>query len=174
MVIRALNRKIKRLEFKIKYKKYKFAENSFLPFIEFEAQDCKNVIVDRSVSFRQGCALRVRSSGILEIGEGTAFNNNCIITCREKIKIGRHVLFGPNVAIFDHDHDFRGNDFEHEFVTDEIDIGNNVWIGANVTILKGTKIGDNAVIGANAVVFGNIPENAIYINEVKNKLTLYK
>ena len=76
MVIRALNRKIKRLEFKIKYKRYKFAENSFLPFIEFEAQDCKNVIVDRSVSFRQGCALRVRSSGILEIGEGTAFNNN--------------------------------------------------------------------------------------------------
>ncbi|MFR5992243.1 MAG: acyltransferase [Mediterraneibacter faecis] len=53
-------------------------------------------------------------------------------------------------------------------------MGNNVWIGANVTILKGTKIGDNAVIGANAVVFGNIPENAIYINEVKNKLTLYK
>ena len=53
MVIRALNRKIKRLEFKIKYKKYKFAENSFLPFIEFEAQDCKNVIVDSSVSFIQ-------------------------------------------------------------------------------------------------------------------------
>jgi acetyltransferase-like isoleucine patch superfamily enzyme len=40
-------------------------------------------------------------------------------------------------------------------------IGNNVWIGENVCILLGVKIGDGCVIGANSVVINNVPENCI-------------
>ena len=42
-----------------------------------------------------------------------------------------------------------------------IHIGENVWLGANVTVLGGVTIGDNAVIAAGAVVTKNIPPNTV-------------
>jgi acetyltransferase-like isoleucine patch superfamily enzyme len=41
-------------------------------------------------------------------------------------------------------------------------LGNNVWIGGNVIILKGTRIGDNSVISAGSVVSGRIPKNQVW------------
>jgi acetyltransferase-like isoleucine patch superfamily enzyme len=41
-------------------------------------------------------------------------------------------------------------------------IGNDVFIGANSIILKGTTIGDRAIIGAGSVVSGNIPADQIW------------
>jgi acetyltransferase-like isoleucine patch superfamily enzyme len=52
-----------------------------------------------------------------------------------------------------------------EFTTGSVTIGRNVWIAANVTILKGSVIGDNCIIGAGTVVKGNIPENHLVYNE---------
>lgn len=40
-------------------------------------------------------------------------------------------------------------------------IGNNVWIGGNVTILPGVIIGDNSVIGAGAVVTKDVSANCV-------------
>lgn len=40
-------------------------------------------------------------------------------------------------------------------------IGNNVWVGANVTILPGVSIGDNAIIAAGAVVTKDVPANML-------------
>ena len=42
-----------------------------------------------------------------------------------------------------------------------VHIGENVWIGANVTVLPGVTIGDNAVIGANSLVTKDIPANTV-------------
>jgi len=42
-------------------------------------------------------------------------------------------------------------------------IGDRVWVGANVTILKGVTIGDDAVIGAGSVVTKDIPSRAIAV-----------
>lgn len=41
-------------------------------------------------------------------------------------------------------------------------IGSDVWIGANVTVRPGVRIGDGAIVGANSVVTGDIPPYAIY------------
>jgi maltose O-acetyltransferase len=40
-------------------------------------------------------------------------------------------------------------------------IGNDVWLGVGVMVLKGARIGDNTVIGANSVVIGEIPANVV-------------
>ena len=42
-----------------------------------------------------------------------------------------------------------------------ITVGNNVWIGANVSVLPGVSIGDDAVIGAGSVVTKNIPSGVL-------------
>ena len=45
-------------------------------------------------------------------------------------------------------------------------IGNNVFIGMNTTILKGTTIGDNVIIGAGSVVSKSIPNNCVAVGKV--------
>ena len=45
--------------------------------------------------------------GTLEIGEGCFFNNGCMAVAKERITIGNRAAFGPNVLIYDHDHDVR-------------------------------------------------------------------
>lgn len=48
-------------------------------------------------------------------------------------------------------------------MADSIHIGDDVWIGGNVTILPGVNIGNNVVIGAGAVVTKDIPDNSLAI-----------
>ena len=103
--------------------------------------------------------------GLIEFGNNVFFNKNCNIVCRQKIKIGNNCLFGPNVSIYDHDHGTllsQGTFFEQEFYSEEIKIGNNVWIGTGAVILKGVTIEDNVVVGANAVVTKNLEKNSFY------------
>lgn len=51
--------------------------------------------------------------------------------------------------------------FTGKVKTAAVNIGNNVFIGANALILKGSVIGDNSVIGAGSVVSGTIPSDVI-------------
>jgi acetyltransferase-like isoleucine patch superfamily enzyme len=93
----------------------------------------------------------------------------------EKITIGKDVQFGPNVLIYDHDHDFRKKNGlkELKYITSPVEIGDNVWIGANVVILRGTKIGNNCVVGAGSVITGEYQDNTVIVQERKDKITKY-
>ena len=69
--------------------------------------------------------------------------------------------------VYDHDHDFRaeGGVKSMQYKSSPIKIGNNVWIGANSIILRGTVIGDNAVIGAGSIVKGEVPVGELFIQK---------
>ena len=54
------------------------------------------------------------------------------------------------------------------YKTAPVEIGNNVWIGANTIILRGTKIGDNCVIGAGSIVKGNVLSNSVFLQKKEN------
>lgn len=110
--------------------------------------------------------------GSLEIGRNCFFNNFCSINCREKISIGDNCLFGENVLIYDHDHAFNDSNKlirKQGFKTKEIKIGNNVWIGSSVVILKGISIGDNSIIAAGSVLTKNVPSNTIYRSQIRSQ-----
>lgn len=88
------------------------------------------------------------------------------IYARKSIQIGDNTLIGGNTKIIDND--FHPIDPIVRRITPNdhigvrpIKIGENVFIGCNCLILKGTVIGDNAVIGAGSVVSGEIPANSI-------------
>lgn len=101
--------------------------------------------------------------GSLKIGNHCFFNINGSITCLDKIEIGDYCKFGNNLVIVDHDHNFRTE--SPEFISSPIKIGNNVWCGANVVILKGATIGNNCVIAAGTTVRGNVPDGTILVSK---------
>ncbi|MBI1307625.1 MAG: acyltransferase [Bacteroidetes bacterium] len=73
------------------------------------------------------------------------------------LKIGHNVLLGPNVIIATTNH--YKYDHRKTSHTKGVEIGDNVWIGANCCIVAGTKIGSNVTIGASCYISGEIPSN---------------
>lgn len=100
----------------------------------------------------------------IEIGDNFFANYNLIILDCARVKIGDYVFIGPNVGIYTAGHpihsDLRNQELEFAL---PIEIGNSVWIGGNVVINPGIKIGDNTVIGSGSVVTKDIPSNVLAI-----------
>ena len=119
---------------------------------------------------RDGAKIRVRKGAVCSIGNNSSINSNNMIVCRDRIDIGDDVQLSPNVLIFDHDHDYSvdGGVKAGKYKTSPIKIGNNVWIGANTVILRGTEIGDNSVIGAGCVLKGRYEEGSLIIQKREN------
>ena len=88
----------------------------------------------------------------ITIGDNCFFNHNCRLTAAENIVIGNQCMFANNFVVVDHDHDRKDGKILKELVSAPVKIGNDVWCGANVTVLKGVTIGDGAVIAAGSVV----------------------
>ncbi len=98
----------------------------------------------------------------IEIGENFYANYNLVILDCAKVVFGDNVFVGPNVGIYTAGHplhfDLRNQEYEYAL---PITIGNNVWLGGNVVINPGIKIGDNTVIGSGSVVTKNIPAGVL-------------
>jgi acetyltransferase-like isoleucine patch superfamily enzyme len=121
------------------------------------------VHLGKGVATRRNVEFNTYYEGTITIGDKCFFNNNCILASQMKIQIGDNCSFGPNVLIYDHDHDFRHKEGKKPgyYKKTPVIIGKNVWVGANCIILRGTNIGDNSVIAAGTIVKGNIPNNTM-------------
>jgi acetyltransferase-like isoleucine patch superfamily enzyme len=101
----------------------------------------------------------------LKIGSGTVINSYANFRFKNgNIKIGKDCLFGQNVTIITNSYKINENQIispDRMFSKDVI-IGDYVWIGVNVVILPGVKIGDRAIVGSSAVVTKNIPSGEIW------------
>lgn len=116
------------------------------------------LIIEEMVRIRDSfrCVL---DGGDILISKGTFFNSGVSLNARVGITIGQRCHIGPNVLFFDHDHRF-GKDViisESGFTDERIYVGDNVWIGANVLVLKGVRIGNNCVIAAGITVRKSVP-----------------
>jgi len=121
-------------------------------------------------SFRKGFTLVIESSGKVQIGRGCFFNNYCSLVARDSIQIGEGTLFGENVKVYDHNHCYNKTEVpikKQGYITSPVVIGRHCWIASNVVILKGVTIGNNSVIGAGCVIYKNIPDNTVVVNEQK-------
>ncbi|WEN69649.1 CatB-related O-acetyltransferase [Staphylococcus sp. NRL 16/872] len=97
------------------------------------------------------------------IGPYTMINN---------AKVGNYCSIAPGVKLgqAEHSKDFfttaqllSKDLINHSLNKEKTNIGNDVWLGANVVVLQGVTIGDGAIIGANAVVTKDIPDYAIAV-----------
>lgn len=101
----------------------------------------------------------------ITVGENFLANNNCTLLDVAPITIGKDVLLAPNVGIYTAGHALDPvlrQKYQAEFGA-PVTIGDNVWIGANTSVLPGVTIGDHAVIGAGSVVTKDIPANSLAV-----------
>ena len=109
---------------------------------------------------------------MIELGDYSFINTNCIILDACPVTIGDNVLIGPRVTISSASHpidaEVRNSGY---YIAKPVTIGNSVWIGANVTINPGVTIGDRSIIGAGAVVTRDLPADVIAFG---NPATVYR
>jgi len=98
----------------------------------------------------------------ISIGENFYMNHNCVILDCAEVKFGDNVFIAPNCGFYTAGHpidaETRNKGLEY---AKAIKVGNNVWIGGNVTVLPGVTIGNNVTIGAGSVVTKDIPDNVV-------------
>lgn len=96
----------------------------------------------------------------IHVGEKVFINACCQFQDQGGIWIGDGCLIGHNVVFATLNHDLNP-ERRQICIPGSIELGKNVWIGSNATILSGVKIGDNAVVAAGAVVHKNVEANSI-------------
>ena len=108
------------------------------------------------------CSLAaIGTNSVIKIGTNCGFSG-VILVAQTSIEIGDFCYFGANAKIYDTD--FHVEDpFRRrkqlspgEAISKPVKIGNDVWVGSDVLILKGVTVGDAAIIGARSVVTKNV------------------
>lgn len=120
---------------------------------QFRSRSTSNLI-----GIRNPCILSTHLAGAkLIIGNSCGFSGTVIGSFME-VSIGNNVRCGANTVITDsdwHPDDPRTGEMK------PVIIGDNVWLGYGVIVLKGVTIGENSLIGAGSVVVSDIPKNVM-------------
>jgi len=108
--------------------------------------------VENEATLSYDADIIVFEGGKITIGR-SYINSHCKLRCADHITIGDDCVIS---------HDFTAMDFDGHKLSGAnpktgIKIGNCVWIGTRVTVLKGVSIGDGAVIAAGSVVNKDVP-----------------
>lgn len=98
----------------------------------------------------------------IEVGDEFLANYGVTILDIAKVKMGNNVWIGPDslICTINHPLDPAGRR-KHLGIAKPITMGNDVWLGGNVTVLPGVTIGNNVVVAAGAVVTKDIPDNTL-------------
>lgn len=145
----------------------------------------RNVIVGARASIGRGCRLRldpgatlhlgercevddgttlaVYGQGRLELGGRSFVGHHATIAARELVVVGAGTFLAEMVSVRDHDHEPGRPPSSGEVLVSPVHIGDDVWLAAKVTVLRGAEIGDRAVVGAHAVVRGTVPAGAVAV-----------
>jgi acetyltransferase-like isoleucine patch superfamily enzyme len=104
-------------------------------------------------------------NGFVKVGENCTINPFCVIYGNGGVTIGNNVLIATSTIIVSSNHvfaDLRIDINKQGLKTKGIVIEDNVWIGANCTILDGSYISEGVIVAANSVVRGKLLKNSVY------------
>lgn len=111
----------------------------------------------------------------ISIGKNSFIGSNSEFNIRLGISIGDNCLIASGCRFIDHDHGFSRRDIPINTQVDGAEISitleDDVWLGANVVVLKGVKIEKGAIIAAGSVVTKSIPEYEIWGGVPAKKLS---
>lgn len=129
----------------------------------FKVFDKTKVILGPFVHICKNCVFA--GGGIIQVGEHTTiFRNSEIHSLKGScITIGNNCLIAKEAYIINSNHSFKREELirKQEPTFSDIFIGDDVWIGGRVMILKGSKIENGCVIGAGSIVNKTISEYSV-------------
>ena len=103
----------------------------------------------------------------LSLGDGTNLAGGCILSAAQSLTLGKNVLLARNVYVADHQHAFADptRAVIHQGITRiaPVEIADGAWLGENVVVGPGVRIGRGAVGGANAVVLEDVPDRSVAV-----------
>lgn len=127
-------------------------------------------IIGNKSTIRLGRGVRlfgwlISDGGMIQIGDHTVIHRGTVIRAMENVTVGAHCDIGAEVYIQDHNSmalNYRERrECRGEILRKPVNIGNDVWIGRRVMVMKGVVVGDRAVLAAGAVVTHEVPADAI-------------
>lgn len=128
------------------------------------------IAIGTGVFVGSGSWLQVLEDGpgvALEVGDGTSIAGNCVLSAARSVRLGRQVLLARNVYISDHIHAYSdtGRAVLEQGVEQIADVvvDDGAWLGQNVVVCPGVRIGRGAVIGANSVVLEDVPDYSLAV-----------
>lgn len=112
---------------------------------------------------------RLRVNGPSSVNKKTSLGDNVNFNGIEvrgdgELIIGNNFHSGPDIRILTRNHNYDNGDsipYDDTYVRSPVKIGNNVWLGAGVTVIPGVSIGEGAIVQAGSTVVDNVPCGAI-------------
>ena len=109
-----------------------------------------------------GTASKIHVKGHLVLGNDANFTGDAVIICNKSISFGNGVLISWQTLFMDTDFhpviDEHGNQLNHD---KSVTIGDDVWVCARTTVLKGSHISQNTIVSASANVSGTFEKDSI-------------
>ena len=133
------------------------------PGVTFEIPS--RVRIGRDVTLYGGSFFVTGRDGRLEIGEETHVGRMAMVSALGGVTIGRRCAIASGFTVYSNTnsvHERPEDDvLDNPVVLSPVAIGDDVWVGANVTVLPGVRVGSHAVLGAGSVVTKDVPEWAV-------------
>jgi len=118
----------------------------------------RNVHICRLVEFS------VTNHAELVIEDGAFIGRGTVISAHRRIRIGANVLVAEYVSIHDNNHKTLDQNLPIKcqgFEAESLEIGDDCWIGAKATLVKGAGLGRRCVLGAGAVLTQKLPDKTL-------------
>jgi len=133
--------------------------------IDLRNRENGTIVIEDNVSFDTGCRVVAAREAVVTFKERADIGLSCIFNCGADLTVGEGVMVGGYAYVQSSNHGTRiGEPIQNQpYSHAPITIGSEAWLGGNVTVLPGARIGDGAVIGAKALVNSVIPDFAIAV-----------
>lgn len=157
----------------MKTKILKFIAKKFAAFYwGYVKKEIDNFVIDHQKSKFKFCGKNVifKAGGTIyhpeniSIGAHVRVGDNCFIMAIGGVTIGEGSIISRNVCIHTGNHDYKSKThipYDKNYNTRSVEIGKSVWIGQNVNILPGVKIGDGAIIAMGTTVIKDVENGEI-------------
>lgn len=162
----------KRFSYITKFKWGSFGKKSIV-YKPLMIEGKKGIHLGKNVTIRNlarlECLNKWNNNNILSnisIGDNTLIEQMAHIIGFGNVKIGKGCLISARCFISSCNHIYEEIDkpvFEQGLISKDVEIGDNCFIGMDVKIFAGSKIGKNVIIGANSIVTGEIPPYSVAV-----------